>query len=289
MPETTATQKEMAEQQDKLIRGSMLEAKTTTKTLKGGKVAVKTLAELHADRMAKKSLPVEAAEVPPRASGGDNIPRVGQPVTASEILTRNATMDSPENVAKRQRESMAAVPVSAAESATKQAQDKARFVTPPERPPVEGITAEVKTEPIPVAQIDTVLDQSVGLTPTSPIQDQVPAPMPESNTPIATGQYREAPNTSADPIGQAINPPNAALMPNGPGTLNSGKIVSIIIEAAEFDDKRGSLDYRVSVNVGGTVHVRHKQIGINHFRGYFAQVWSELGDDFKRAVEEATS
>lgn len=179
-------------------------------------------------------------------------------------------------------EDTAAIVKPAAELQSEQTQDAARFAVEPPRAPVAGIDCEVRTEPIPVDQIGTILDQSVGL-------GQSPAPMPQSNTPVAAGQYQGAPNTSPDPISGAVKDPSASLMPSAPATLVPGKIVSIAIEVAEFEDRRGSLDYIVRVNVGGKVHVIRKQIGIHHFRGYFATVWDDLGEHFKRAVEAATN
>ena len=116
-----------------------------------------------------------------------------------------------------------------------------------------------------------------------PLEDDHKPPMPESTTPVAMGHYTEP--------GAAHR--NASLMPEPPVTMVEGKIISIHVEAVEFADRLGNLDYRITVNATGrkgpVSRSKRRNIALSHFRGYWGSVWQELGAELKVAIEEAMS
>ena len=116
-----------------------------------------------------------------------------------------------------------------------------------------------------------------------PLENDRKPPMPESTTPVAMGHYTEP--------GAAHQ--NASLMPEPPATMVEGKIISIHVEAVEFADRLGNLDYRITVNATGrkgpVSRSKRRNIALSHFRGYWGSVWQELGAELKVAIEEAMS
>lgn len=160
----------------------------------------------------------------------------------------------------------------------------------PTPPPIES-------EPMPDTLTEPPSQVDLGGYTDMPAVIETPGKAPTADAPPSEKQGQYVPlgqyNTGRAPYDPeaATRRPDDALMPEAPATMAPGRIISVSVDAAEFEDRLGNLDYRVTVKVSGRnktfTSTKRKQIGLHHFRGFFVSVWEDMGEEFRRAIEEA--